>query len=228
MRIGQVLSGLAVLCIAGVANAAIINLANQGNPVGNEGADTSLTRYYFTASADSGENNINTILLNVSASSALIHQVWAFGGNVPTPTNTGFLSATALGFDSYIPDGPQYSVIVTAPTENRTVTPGSTDSAVAADSGYGTSLVMEAAAPGAGLASTNWLQLVIPSTYTQVASAGDIVVDVEIVQIGGQQTFATYHFATGGGGDGGDDVIPEPSSLALLGLGGLLLARRRR
>ena len=88
--------------------------------------------------------------------------------------------------------------------------------------GYGNHLGIEAAAPGAGLASTSILQLVIPSGLTQVLSGGVVVVEIELVQIGGQQTFETYHFAVGA-------PIPVPAAypLGLAGLGLLAAVRRR-
>ena len=223
MKFGKVLAAAAVLGVAGMAQAASISVTNLGNPVGNEGADTSLTRWDFDATIGGGEGNINTLLMSVSATSDLIHQVWAFGGNVPSPNGTGnFLSATANTFDSHIPDGAEYSVIVTAPTENRPTVGGSTDTAVAADSGYGNSIVVEAAIPGAGVASSDILHLVLPSGLTQVVSGGDVVVEIELVQIGGQQTFATYHFAAAA-------PIPVPAAypLGLAGLGILAAVRRR-
>lgn len=222
MKFGKVLAAAAVLGVAGMAQAASITLTNTGNPVGFDGPDASLNVWTISAAKVGAEANINTLLMTVNSTGDLLHQVWAFGA-VPTPNNTGFLAAPKLGFDTYIPDASLYSVTVTAANENRPTVGGSTDSAFAAgETGYGNQIGIEAAAPGAGLASTNILQLVIPSGLTQVVSGGDVVVQIELVQIGGQQTFATYHFAAAA-------PIPVPAAypLGLAGLGLLAAVRRR-
>jgi hypothetical protein len=83
---------------------------------------------------------------------------------------------------------------------------------------------------GGDLASISGIASIPGGYYTYAADSGvgdQIVGDWFVFDLSGEQTVDVYDTSSGANKVGTITIVPEPATLALLGLGGLLLRRRK-
>jgi len=229
------------LALAGVVQASTISIVDMGNVdttgIGG-GVHPEFQVYQFTVKRTTETAKINALEIYVSSPGTEVHQIWGEGVSFGNKTYTASPKYGDIGdppqsyADSEMdPDGTGlFSLNVVAPAEDMaTIVPGNNGtfsysgpastidpelSAAGFQGGFGTSFKFVGAVPGGSeLNDYTVYQLVVPD-----ALASYVLITVKATAPG--SAINDKQFLLG--------EIPEPATLSMLGLGTLLLLRRRR